>query len=289
MASPIAKNIANEKGIDLSSVAGSGPGGRILKQDVAGLASSAPAVQQAAKSTPSVVAGENPYEDIPLTGMRKTIASRLVESKQTVPHYYISDSVEMDGVVALRADINKGEKDNGVKVTINDIIIKAMALALRDYPDVNVQWQGSFIRRFHHADISVAVAIDGGLITPIIHKADTLGLLEIARRTKDLAKRAREGKLAPHEYQGGTSSVSNIGMFGIESVASIINPPQASILGVGKTEKKLLWAEGDPPYRVAQVCQVIGSMDHRAVDGALGAQWLKRIKFYLEKPTNMLL
>ena len=196
----------------------------------------------------------------------------------------------MDAVLALRADINSNEKENGVKITVNDIIVKAVALALRDYPDVNVQWQGSFIRKFKHADVSVAVAIDGGLITPIVFKAETLGLLEIAKQTKQLAKKAREGKLQPNEFQGGTSSVSNVGMYGIRSVASIINPPQASILGVGATEKRLLVAEeNDPPYRVGQVMEVVGSMDHRAVDGALGAQWLKRIKFYLEKPTNMLL
>lgn len=218
----------------MSSVTGSGPGGRILKQDVASFSAPTPA-KQTVKPSPVVAPGDNPYEDIPLSSMRKTIANRLLESKQTVPHYYISDSIEMDAVMALRVDINKGEKENGVKVTVNDIIIKAMALALRDFPDVNVQWQGSFIRKFKHSDISVAVAIDGGLITPIVFKAETLGLLEIARKTKDLAKRAREGKLTPNEFQGGTSSVSNIGMFGIDSVASIINPPQASILGVGKT------------------------------------------------------
>ena len=165
-----------------------------------------------------------------------------------------------------------------------------MALALRDLPNVKVQWQGNAVRRFKYADISVAVAIDGGLITPIVHKADTLGLLDIARRTKDIAKRAREGKLDPNEYIGGTTTVSNLGMFGINTVSSIINPPQATILGVGKTEKKIVFAEGGPqPYRVAEIMDVIASCDHRAVDGALAAQWLNRIKHYLETPTHMLL
>lgn len=190
----------------------------------------------------------------------------------------------------LRNDLNKKEKENGVKISINDIIVKAMALALRDYPDVNVQWQGSSVRRFKYADVSVAVAIEGGLITPIVFRADTLGLLEIAKRTKDIAKRAREGKLDPLEFVGGTSTVSNLGMYGINTVSSIINPPQATILGVGKTEKRIIFAEGgEHPYRVAEIMDIIASCDHRAVDGALAAQWLNRIKHYLENPTHMLL
>jgi len=167
--------------------------------------------------------------------MRKTIANRLSESKQTIPHYYITQSIEMGAVNSLRVDLNKNEKENGVKISINDIIVKAMALALRDCPNVNVQWHGNSIKRFKYSDISVAVAIEGGLITPIVHRAETLGLLEISKRTKDIAKRAREGKLDPSEYVGGTSTISNLGMFGINTVTSIINPPQATILGVGKT------------------------------------------------------
>jgi pyruvate dehydrogenase E2 component (dihydrolipoamide acetyltransferase) len=187
----------------------------------------------------------------------------------------------MDNIIALRTDLNKKEKENGVKISVNDIIIKAMALALRDYPLVNVQWHGNTIRQFKYADISIAVAIDGGLITPIISRADTLGLLEISKKAKDLAKRAREGKLDPSEYIGGTSTISNLGMFGINTVTSIINPPQASILGVGKTEKKVLPGNGPDNFRVAEVMDVIASCDHRAVDGALTAQWLTRIKHYL--------
>jgi pyruvate dehydrogenase E2 component (dihydrolipoamide acetyltransferase) len=199
------------------------------------------------------VAPENPYEDIALSSMRKTIANRLSESKQTIPHYYITSSIEMGATNILRGELNKNEKENGVKISVNDIIIKAMALALRDYPNVNVQWLNNSVRKFKHSDVSVAVAIDGGLITPIVYRAETLGLLDIARRTKDIAKRAREGKLDPNEYVGGTSTVSNLGMFGINTVTSIINPPQATILGIGKTEKRLLVAaEGSNlPYRVA--------------------------------------
>ena len=164
-----------------------------------------------------------------------------------------------------------------------------MALALRDVPDVNVQWHGNYIRRFKHSDISVAVAVDGGLITPVVSRAETLGLIELAKKTKDIAKRAREGKLDPNEYIGGTSTISNLGMYGINTVSSIINPPQASILGVGKTEARVLPSSGPERIRVAQVMDVIASCDHRAVDGALCSQWLNRIKFYLENPVNMLL
>lgn len=185
--------------------------------------------------------------------MRKTIAARLTESKTTIPHYYINMSVEMGALIALREQLNLNEKENGVKISVNDIMVKAMALALRDFPGVNSQWHGSVIKRFKHADVSVAVATDGGLITPIVFKADTLGLLDISRRTKDIAKRAREGKLDPREYIGGTSTISNIGMFGVNSVTSVINPPQSTILGVGKTEKKIIFDENstDPakPYR----------------------------------------
>lgn len=159
----------------------------------------------------------------------------------------------MDAVTALRAELNKNEKDNGVKISVNDIMVKAMALALRDYPTINAQWHGSVVKQFKYADVSVAVATEGGLITPIVYRADTLGLLDIARRTKDIAKRAREGKLDPREYIGGTSTISNLGMFGIDSVTSVINPPQSTILGVGKTEKKILFDEKsinpDKPYR----------------------------------------
>ncbi len=167
--------------------------------------------------------------------MRKTIAARLTESKNTIPHYYIQASVEMDKANALRNELNLNEKENGVKISVNDIIVKAMALALRDLPNVNSQWHGNTVRKFKYADVSVAVATEGGLITPIVFRADTLGLLDIARRTKDIAKRAREGKLDPREYIGGTTTVSNIGMFGIDSVTSVINPPQSTIVGVGKT------------------------------------------------------
>jgi pyruvate dehydrogenase E2 component (dihydrolipoamide acetyltransferase) len=305
VASPLAKTVANERGIDLSQVKGSGPNGRVIKQDVDAFVPSKPVVVESKteeaplekvekkegkpQKPKGFIVPENPFVDISLSSMRKTIANRLSESKQTIPHYYVSSSIEMGATNALRNELNKREKENGVKISINDIIVKAMALALRDYPDVNVQWQGSAVRRFKYADVSVAVAIEGGLVTPIVFRADTLGLLDIARRTKDIAKRARDGKLDPTEFIGGTSTVSNLGMFGINTVTSIINPPQATILGVGKTEKKILFQEGETPYRVAEVMDVIASVDHRAVDGALAAQWLNRIKLYLEHPTSMLL
>lgn len=246
-------------------------------------------VPQKKESKKIVADGVNPFEVVALTSMRKTIANRLSESKQTIPHYYITLSIEMGPVMSLRTDLNKNEKQNGVKISVNDIVIKAMALALRDYPDVNVQWHGNSIHRFKYADISVAVAIEGGLITPIIRRADTLGFLEISKRAKDLAKRAREGKLDPSEFTGGTSTISNLGMYGINTVSSIINPPQATILGVGATVKKVVPSEGPEPYRTADVMEIIASCDHRAVDGALAAQWMTRIKHYLENPSHMLL
>lgn len=187
--------------------------------------------------------------------MRKTIANRLLESKTTIPHYYESVCVEMDAVIKLRTELNSQEKQNGVKISINDIIVKAVALALRDYPNVNVQWKNNTIRKFTHADVSIAVAVENGLITPIVFRADTLGFLDIARRSKDVAKRARQGKLDPNEYIGGTSTVSNLGMFGIDTVTSIINAPQATILGVGKTEKKILYdAKAKDPERPYRYC-----------------------------------
>lgn len=207
VASPLAKTLAKEKGIDLASLSGSGPNGRIIKQDVDSYVAPKVEIKQEqpveakkevkAPAKKGFVVPENPFEDIPLSSMRKTIANRLSESKQTIPHYYISSSIEMGATNVLRNELNKNEKENGVKISINDIIIKAMALALRDYPNVNVQWLNNSVRRFKHSDVSVAVAIEGGLITPIIYRAETLGLLDIARRTKDVAKRAREGKLDP--------------------------------------------------------------------------------------------
>lgn len=223
--------------------------------------------------------------------MRKTIANRLTESKTTIPHYYVQVAVEMNKVIELRQQLNKNEE--GVKISINDIIVKAVALALRDVPDANTQWAGSVIKKFKHSDVSVAVATEGGLITPIVFRAETLGLLDIARKTKDIAKRAREGKLDPSEFIGGTTTVSNLGMFGIDSVTSVINPPQSTILGVGQTNKKVVYdphaADPKNPYKVVDSMELIVSADHRVVDGALASKWLSRVKKYLEDPVSMLL
>lgn len=232
--------------------------------------------------------------------MRKIIAARLVESKTTVPHYYATMDINMDKTTKLREELNAHEKDNGVKISINDFIMKATALASRDYPDVNVQWHETAIRKFKYVDLAMAVATDKGLITPIIFRADTKGLLDIAKASKELAKKARESRLLPQEFQvnniiiqGGTCSVSNLGMFGVNSIYSIINPPHSLILGVGKSEKKIIFDEHakdqDKPYKVASIMTLVASADHRVVDGALTGQWLSRIKKYLEEPTNMLL
>jgi len=228
-----------------------------------------------------------------VTSVRKTIAARLVESKTTIPHYYAQVDINMDQVIKVREELNQNEKENGVKISINDFIMRATALASRDYPDVNVQWGDKTIKKYKYVDLAMAVATDKGLITPIIFRADTKGLLDIARASKDLAKRARESKLLPQEFQGGTCSVSNLGMFGVNSITSIINPPHSLILGVGKSEKKIVFDENSKdetrPYKVANIMTVIASADHRVVDGALAGQWIVRIKKYLESPLHMLL
>jgi len=286
-ASPLARRIAEEKGIDLSSVQGSGPGGRIVKADLeaAPAKAAAPAPAPATAAAP-VAAGEIPHEAVKLSSMRKTIARRLTEAKQTIPHYYLTVDIQLDALLKLRGELNKGLQPRGIKLSVNDLLIKALAMALIEIPTANVSFAGDQMLKYSRADISVAVAIPDGLITPIIFGADTKSISTIAREMKDLAARARDGKLQPHEYQGGTASISNLGMFGIKQFDAVINPPQGMIMAVGAGEKR--------PYvvndslQIATVMSASGSFDHRAIDGAEGAKLMQAFKRLVENPLGML-
>jgi len=303
-ASPLAKTIAAEKGISLSGLTGSGPDGRIRAVDVqqapvlAAAAAPAPATAPApapvtAAAPPAAVAPPTSgnFVDIPLTNVRQVIAKRLLLSKTTIPHYYLSVDIEMDDVLALRKELIAALGDGGPKLSVNDFILKASALSCMKVPECNSSWQDSFVRQFSSCDVSVAVATENGLITPIVFGAEKKGLVSINADVASLAKKAREGKLQPHEFQGGTFTVSNLGMFGIKNFSAIINPPQACILAVGGAEHRLLPASGnsDSKWRTAHVMSVTLSCDHRVVDGAVGAQWLQHFKKYLENPATMLL
>lgn len=280
-ASPLAKTLAGEKGINLAGIQGSGPGGRIRAQDLEGAVPSAtmsPAISPAA------------YTDIPLTNIRQVIARRLLQSKQTIPHYYLSIDVRMDRILRLRKDLNEMLSKDGVKLSVNDFIVKAAALACKKVPAVNSSWQETFIRQYNTVDVSVAVSTDAGLITPIVFNADCKGLSTISSDTKALAAKAREGKLRPEEFQGGSFTISNLGMFGVKNFSAVINPPQSCILAVGTTEKTLVPDDStENGYRAADVMSVTLSCDHRVVDGAVGAQWLSHFKKLLEQPETMLL
>ncbi|TBW39037.1 pyruvate dehydrogenase complex dihydrolipoamide acetyltransferase [Siculibacillus lacustris] len=321
VASPLARRIAREKGIDLSKISGSGPRGRIVVADVdaavaaGGTPAAASAAAPIAAAAPAPVAAFAPaskpvvglptgmaddviarmfeagsYESVPHDGMRKTIAKRLMESKLTVPHFYLSLDVDLDPLLALREQINGGaprlDGKPAFKLSVNDFVIKALALALIRVPDANVTWTEAAMLKHHHADVGVAVSIPGGLITPVIRKADTKTLSTISAEMKDYAARAKARKLKPEEYQGGSTAVSNLGMFGIKEFAAIINPPHATILAVGAGEKRVVVKDGVPA--VATQMTVTLSTDHRAVDGALGAQLIGAFKDLIEKPMSML-
>jgi pyruvate dehydrogenase E2 component (dihydrolipoamide acetyltransferase) len=279
IASPLAKRIAEQKGIDLSAIKGSGPGGRIVKADVEG---AKPGVSAPAAAA---VPGEIPHEVEKLSGMRKTIARRLTESKQTIPHIYLTVDARLDALLELRAGLNAELEQDGVKLSVNDLLIKALAKALLRVPQCNVQFAGDELLRFQRADISVAVSIPGGLITPIIADAGTKSLAQISTEMKDLAGRAREGKLRPEEYQGGTASLSNMGMFGIKQFEAVINPPQAMIMAIGAGEKRPYVVDGE--LTVATVMSATGSFDHRAIDGADGAQLMQAFQHLVEHPLGL--
>ncbi|GHC62995.1 pyruvate dehydrogenase complex dihydrolipoamide acetyltransferase [Limoniibacter endophyticus] len=307
-ATPLARRLAKEAGLDLSSMSGTGPRGRIVKADVEAAAkggvskneATAPVKGEAAAPVASKgmsddavfkLYEEGSYELKPHDGMRRTIAKRLVEAKQTVPHFYLSLDCNIDGLMKLRADLNNAapRRGDGVayKLSVNDFVIKALALALTDVPAANASWseQGMLVHK--HADVGVAVALDGGLITPIVRKAETKSLSAISNEVKELAARAKDKKLKPEEYQGGTTSVSNLGMFGIKNFSAVINPPQGTILAVGAGEKRAIVTDNDE-VKVATMMSVTLSCDHRAVDGALGAELLAAFKSRIENPMSML-
>ena len=306
--SPLARRLAKDAGIDLSAIAGSGPHGRVIKKDVEAAVSggtakpaAAPAAGAAAPAAAPLAKGPSDeavlklfepgsYELVPHDGMRKTIAKRLVESKQTIPHFYVSVDCELDALLALRAQLNAAAPEQGgkpvYKLSVNDMVIKALALALRDVPNANVSWTESNMVKHKHADVGVAVSIPGGLITPIVRQADLKSLSAISNEMKDLGQRAKDRKLKPEEYQGGTTAVSNMGMMGVKNFAAVVNPPHATILAIGAGEERVVVK--NKQMVIANVMTVTLSTDHRAVDGALGAELLGAFKRYIENPMGML-
>lgn len=301
-ASPLARRLAQAAGLDLKTVKGSGPHGRVVKADVEaagkGGASAAKATAAAPTAAPAAAAPRQvqsleqmgipagSYDLIPLDGMRKTIARRLTDSFRDVPHFPLTIDLEIDGLLAARAKINSLLESQGVKVSVNDIIIKAVAVALKRVPEANASYTPEGIAMHKHADIAVAVAIDGGLITPIVRAAETKGLAQISAEVKDLAARAKAKKLKPEEFQGGTFSVSNLGMFGIKAFASIINEPQGAIMSVGAGEQRPVVKNGQ--LAVATVMTVTLTCDHRVVDGAIGAKFLAAFKPLIEEPLTLI-
>lgn len=304
-ASPLARRIAADKGLDLAAISGSGPRGRIVKADVEGATAAPKAEAQpaaapatAAPAAPAAPAGPSAdavakmyegrdYEEVKLDGMRKTIAARLSEAKQTIPHFYLRRDIQLDALLKFRGELNKQLEGRGVKLSVNDFIIKAVALALQSVPEANAVWAGDRVLQMKASDVAVAVAIEGGLFTPVLQDADMKSLSSLSTEMKDLATRARDRKLAPHEYQGGSFAISNLGMFGIDNFDAIVNPPHAGILAVGSGVKKpVVGADGE--LKVATVMSVTMSVDHRVIDGALGANLLAAIVENLENPMVML-
>ncbi|EPX87264.1 pyruvate dehydrogenase complex dihydrolipoamide acetyltransferase, long form [Rubellimicrobium thermophilum DSM 16684] len=311
-ASPLARRIAAEKGLDLSTVQGSGPNGRIVKADVekaqpgakpaaqAGAPAAAPAAPPAAPAAPAApkpaapsadailrIYEGRPYEEVRLDGMRRTVAQRLTEAKQTIPHFYLRRDIRLDALLALRAELNAALEPRKVKLSVNDFIIRACAIALQQVPAANAVWAGDRILRMKASDVAVAVAVEGGLFTPVIKDAETKSLSQLSTEMKDLAARARSRKLAPHEYQGGSFAISNLGMYGIDSFDAVINPPHGAILAVGAGVRRPVIGEGDR-IEAATVMTVTLSVDHRVIDGALGAELLDAIRGNLENPMAML-
>lgn len=295
-ASPLARRIAAEKGIDLTGIKGSGPNGRIVKADVENAkpaAAPAAAPKAAAKpAAPAAAPGGQPVfvapgdSRVPHTSIRKVIARRMLESKQTVPHFYLTVDFEIDALLTARQAINAVVEKKGAKVSVNDMVIKACARALRDHPECNASWTEEEMIQYGAVDISVAVATDRGLITPIVRNADMKGLAQISNEMKDLASRAKSGKLKLEEFQGGGFTISNLGMFGIRDFGAIINTPQAMILAVGAGEERVVVRKGEMVVRTIMSCTL--AVDHRVVDGAMGAQFLQTLKAYIEQPAAML-
>jgi pyruvate dehydrogenase E2 component (dihydrolipoamide acetyltransferase) len=304
-ASPLARRIAAQKGIDLGQLTGSGPHGRIVKADVEGATATAPATASSAATSAAPAGSAAPipagpstdailkmyegraFEEIKLDGMRKTIAARLTEAKQTIPHFYLRRDIKIDALLVFRGQLNTQLAARGVKLSVNDFIIKACALALQTVPAANSVWAGDRTLQLKPSDVAVAVAIEGGLFTPVLKDADQKSLSTLSAEMKDLATRARDRKLAPHEYQGGSFAISNLGMFGIDNFDAVINPPHGAILAVGAGVKKPVVTEGGD-VSVATVMSVTLSVDHRVIDGALGAELLQAIVDNLENPMAML-
>jgi pyruvate dehydrogenase E2 component (dihydrolipoamide acetyltransferase) len=303
-ATPLARRIAADKGLDLSQIIGSGPKGRIVKADVENATAAAPAPatnsastavsteQIAISSGPATetvlkMYGDRTFDEIKLDGMRKTIAARLTEAKQTIPHFYLRRDIQLDALLALRSELNSQLATRDVKLSVNDFIIKAAALALQSVPAANAVWAGDRVLQLKPSDVAVAVAIEGGLFTPVLKDADSKSLSTLSAEMKDMANRARNKKLAPHEYQGGSFAISNLGMFGVDNFDAVINPPHGAILAVGAGKKRPV-VTPDGSLGVATVMSVTMSVDHRAIDGALGAQLLQAIVDNLENPLNML-
>jgi pyruvate dehydrogenase E2 component (dihydrolipoamide acetyltransferase) len=301
-ASPLARRVAKEAGLDLTALHGTGPHGRIIARDIEQAKKSGAHMPAALAGAPASAAGglsdaqvrayyeDGSYDFVPHDGMRRTIAKRLLESKLTIPHYYLTVDCELDALLQAREEINAGAPMNGDKprwkLSVNDFVIKALALALIKVPNANVTWTDAGMLKHKHADVGVAVALDGGLITPIIRRAEEKTLSMISSEMKELAARARAKRLKPNEYEGGSSSVSNLGMYGVREFAAVINPPQSSILAVGAGEQRAVAKDGK--LGIATVMPVTLSADHRAVDGAVGAELLAAFRGFVEKPATML-
>ena len=289
-ASPLARRIAGQAGLDISALSGSGPNGRIVKSDIeAAIAGGVPTVATVPATAPVAVAGTGGYTEVANSTMRKVIASRLQESKQTVPHFYLTIDCQIDELLAMRKKLNTAapEGDSGYKISVNDFVVRAVALALRQVPEANATWTETAIRLYNDVDVSVAVATPNGLITPVVRNASEKGIAIISNEVKDLAGRARDGKLMPEEYQGGCFTISNLGMYGVKDFAAIINPPQSCILAVGAGEQRPVVKDGALAVATVMTCTL--SADHRSVDGAVGAQFLAAFKRMIEEPLTMML
>ena len=282
-ASPLARRLATEMGVDLLTIKGSGPGGRVVKRDLEGAKTAGSTGAATTTWTPE----ENEYEDVPTSQMRKSIAKRLVTSIGPVPTFYLTVEVDMNRVIEARESMNSMLEEDGYRISVNDIVLKAVAAALRQHPNCNAQWHDNFVRRFNAVHLGVAVAIDEGLITPVIRNAHAKGIMQIASEVRELAGRARTKKLMPDEYTGSTFSVSNLGMFGIQEFTAIINPPEAGILAVGGIEETPVVVSGE--VKISPRMRITMSCDHRVIDGAQGARFLATLKSMLEEPTAILL
>jgi len=297
VASPLARRMAEQAGLDIGTLSGTGPNGRVIKSDIEqALQSSAPAAapqptqaqtQTQAQVPATVSAGS--YTDEPVSMMRKVIAERLTESKQTIPHFYLTVDCEIDALLAMRKDLNdrSPKGDDGYKLSVNDFVVRAVALAMRRFPTVNASWQGDFIRKFHRVDISIAVATRTGLITPVVRDADNKGLAQVSEEIKELAGRAQEGGLLPEEYQGGGFTISNLGMYDVKEFSAIINPPQSAILAVSTGKQQPVVKNG--ALAIATVMNCTLSADHRVVDGSVGAEFMAAFKKLIEEPLTMML